>query len=139
MQVRPINLSVYGTWGALLLVCGLFSGVKVSDTIALWNSRRASADAHQQDITAIERATERTQAEIEAKGQIDQAYIDSRVDQFSSVRITNYICDPSRPPQGVDWSAYADEGRQDVTDRTGRIIGYTEGGAFAFIPDNCNP
>lgn len=138
MHIQPINLKIYAAWGLALLASGGYATALVGDSISRHNALRAQDQIHQAQLNAIERRSAETRAEIEAKAAKDQAYIDNNIAQFSSVRITNYICDPTEPPQGVDWSAWADEGRRDVTDRTGRIIGYTEGGAFAFIPENCN-
>ena len=138
MHIQPINLKFYGAWGLALLFSGGYATALVGDSISRHNALRAQEQVHQAQLNAIERSSAETRAQIEAKAAKDQAYIDNNVAQFSSIRITNYTCTPTEPPQGVDWSAYADEGRQDVTDRNGRVIGYTERGAFAFIPENCN-
>ncbi|MEM7064622.1 MAG: hypothetical protein AAF572_15850 [Cyanobacteria bacterium P01_B01_bin.77] len=126
MYIKPLEYRVHMALLGCISLAGLFSTVKVNNTISAWNAQRKSSVAHQAQIKAIEN-----------RADIAQAAIDNKVDQYDSVNLGWYTCEPKNEPVFVT-TAFVDDKFLDVSDANDRIIGYLEYGAFTFQPQNCN-
>ena len=125
MHIQPLEYRVHMALLFCISLAGLFSTVKVNNTISAWNDQRESSAAHQAQIKAIEN-----------RADIAQAAIDNKVDQYDSVNLGWYTCDPEDEPVFIT-TAFVDDKYLEVSDANDRIIGYLEYGAFTFQPNNC--
>lgn len=126
MEVKHIDYRVHSGWLCLLLICGLFSGVKLNATVSRWNAQRGSQQQHREEIAAIER-----------KADLAQAAIDNKVNVYDSVVLTDYSCDPEQAP-AFEVAPFVKDQPVKVADQNQRIIGYVDpAGAFVFLPNNC--
>ena len=125
MHIKPLEYRVHMALLACISLAGLFSTVKVNNTISAWNAQRESTIAYQAEIKAIEK-----------RADIAQAAIDNKVDQYSSVSLGWYTCDPDNEPVFVT-TPFVDDARLDVSDANDRIIGTLRHGHFTFDPENC--
>lgn len=126
IPVKPLEYRIHIALLGILGVAGLFSTLKVNTTITAWNAQRADSTAHQAQIKAIEK-----------RADIAQAAIDNKVDQYDSVGLGWYVCDPDDEPVFIT-TPYLDDTYLDVSDANDRIIGHLEYGRFTFQPENCN-
>ena len=126
IPVKPLEYRIHIALLGLVGLAGLFSTVKVNNTISAWNSHRESTAAHQAQITAIEN-----------RADIAQAAIDNKVNQYDSVSLGWYTCDPEDEPVFIT-TPYVDDKYLEVSDANDRIIGYLKYGVFTFQPENCN-
>ena len=126
MHINPLEYRVHMALLACISIAGLFSTVKLNNTISAWNDQRDATAAHQAQIKAIEN-----------RADIAQAAIDNNVDQYSSVNLGWYTCDPDNEPVFIT-TAFVDDNYLEVSDANDRIIGYLEYGTFTFQPENCH-
>ena len=125
MHIKPLEYRVHMALLASIGLAGLFSTVRLNNTITARNDQREHQAAHQAQIKAIE-----------DRADIAQAAIDNNVQQYDSVTISWYVCDPDNPPV-FDTAPYIDDGRLEVSDRNDRNIGTLRRGKFTFDPENC--
>ncbi len=125
MQIKPLEYRVHMALLGVVSIAGLFSTARLNHTISDWNASRISAQNHQAQIRAIENRAE-----------IAQAAIDNKVNQYDSVTVGWYICDPDNPPV-FDTTPYVDDPRLEVADRNDRNIGTMRYGNFLFDPEYC--
>ena len=125
MHINPLEYRVHMALLACISLAGLFSTVQVNNTITAWNDQRDANATHKAQITAIEN-----------RADIAQAAIDNKVDQYSSVNLGWYTCDPTDEPVFIT-TAFIDDNYLEVSDANDRIIGYLEYGIFTFQPNNC--
>lgn len=126
MHINPLEYRVHMALLACISIAGLFSTVRLNNTITAWNDQRDANAAHQAQIRAIEE-----------RADIAQAAIDNNVNQYDSVSLSWYVCDPNdRPSFGT--GPYLDDEHLNVSDANDRIIGYIQYGTFTFLPQNCN-
>lgn len=126
IPVRPLEYRVHIVLLGALGLAGLFSTLKVNNTINAWNVQRAKDAVHQAQIKAIE-----------DRAGIAQAAIDNKVNQYDSVSLGWYICDPDDEPVFIT-TPYVDDEYLEVSDANDRIIGHLKYGAFTFQPQNCH-
>ncbi|MEM7066780.1 MAG: hypothetical protein AAF572_26890 [Cyanobacteria bacterium P01_B01_bin.77] len=126
IPVKPLEYRVHIALLGVISLAGLFSTVKVNNTISAWNAQRAVNTAHQAQIKAIEN-----------RADIAQAAIDNKVNQYDSVSLGWYICDPADEPVFIT-TPYVDDPYLEVSDANDRIIGHLKYGAFTFQPQNCH-
>lgn len=125
MHIKPLEYRVHMMLLACIGLAGLFSTIRLNNTITAWNDQRDGTQAHRAQIQAIEKRAE-----------IAQAAIDNNVDQYSSVSLGWYTCDPENEPVFVT-DPFVDDARLDVSDANDRIIGTLRHGIFTFAPENC--
>lgn len=127
LVVKPLDFRIHSALLIPLAFCGLFSVVKVNNTINAWNMARAEDGAHSRQV-----------AEVERQADLTQSKIDNRVNVFDSVTLTDYTCDPDNPPQ-FEVGPFIDPDQPvNVADMNQRVIGYIEpSGTFVFLPNNC--
>lgn len=127
LQVKPLDFRIHSALLLPLAFCGLFSVVKVNNTINSWNMARAEDRAHSQQV-----------AEVERQADLAQSKIENRVNVFDSVTLTDYTCEPDNPPQ-FEVGPFVDPDRPvNVADMNQRVIGYIEpSGTFVFLSNNC--
>ena len=126
IPVKPLEYRVHIALLGVISLAGLFSTVKVNNTINAWNAQREINTAHQAEINAIEK-----------RADIAQTAIDNNVNRYDSVIIADYICDPDKAPVFIT-TPYVDDEYLIVADKHDRILGYLEYGRFTFQPQNCN-
>ncbi|MEA5464616.1 hypothetical protein [Leptothoe sp. PORK10 BA2] len=125
MHIKPLEYRVHMALLACISLGGLFSTVKINATITAWTAQRDSTQAHQAQITAIEN-----------RADIAQAAIDNKVDQYGSVSLGWYTCDPGNEPL-FDSTPFVDDPLLEVSDSHDRVIGTLAFGVFYFSPENC--
>ena len=125
MHIKPLEYRVHMALLACISLAGLFSTVKVNNTISAWNTQRDANAVHKAQINAIEK-----------RADVAQAAIDNNVQQYDSVTIGWYTCNPANPPV-FDTAPYVDDPRLEVSDRNDRNIGTLRHGYFTFDPENC--
>ena len=125
MHIKPLEYRVHIALLACISLAGLFSTIKVNNTITDWNDQRDANAVHQAQIK-----------DIENRADIAQAAIDNKVDRYNSVNLGWYTCDPTDEPVFVT-TAFVDDKYLEVSDANDRIIGYLEYGTFTFKPQNC--
>ena len=125
IPVKPLEYRLHMALLAVISLAGVFSTLKVNNTIIAWNAQRESNRAHQAQINAIEK-----------RADIAQAAIDNKVDQYDSVNLGWYTCNPDDEPVFVT-TAFVDDKYLEVSDANDRIIGHLEYGQFTFQPTNC--
>lgn len=76
MHIKPLEYRVHMALLACISLAGLFSTVKVNNTISAWNNQRDANAVHQAQIKAIEN-----------RADIAQAAIDNKVNQYDSVSL----------------------------------------------------
>lgn len=126
IPVKPLEYRLHMALLAVISLAGVFSTLKVNNTIIAWNTQRESDRAHQAQINTIEK-----------RADIAQAAIDNKVDQYDSVNLGWYTCDPDDEPVFVT-TAFVDDKYLEVSDANDRIIGHLKYGQFTFLPANCN-
>ena len=125
MQIKPLEYRIHMALLGVVSIAGLFSTTRLNQTISAWDDSRDSNQSHQAQIRAIEERAE-----------IAQAAIDNKVNQYDSVAISWYTCDPDNPPV-FDTAPYVDDPRLEVADRNDRNIGTMRYGNFLFDPEYC--
>ena len=65
MHINPLEYRVHMALLACISVAGLFSTVKVNNTITAWNDQRDANATHKAQITAIEKRADIAQAAIQ--------------------------------------------------------------------------
>ncbi|MFG6097376.1 hypothetical protein SPB21_19075 [Leptothoe sp. ISB3NOV94-8A] len=126
MHIKPLEYRIHMALLFCISLAGLFSTLKVNNTIIAWNAQRENNRAHQAEINAIEQ-----------RADIAQTAIDNNVNRYDSVVIADYICDPDNAPVFIT-TPYVDDEYLVVADQNDRILGYLEYGRFTFQPQNCN-
>ncbi|MEM9008137.1 MAG: hypothetical protein AAGE59_32095 [Cyanobacteria bacterium P01_F01_bin.86] len=125
MHIKPLEYRVHMALLACISIAGLFSTVRVNNTITAWNDQRDSNAIHR---TKLDR--------IEKRAEVVQAVIDNNVNQYDSVTLSDYICDPDNRPN-FNITPYQDIEHLTVADQNNRIIGNLQYGLFYFKPENC--
>ena len=111
MHIKPLEYRVHIALLACISLAGLFSTIKVNNTITDWNDQRDANAVHQAQIK-----------DIENRADIAQAAIDNKVDRYNSVNLGWYTCDPTDEPVFVT-TAFVDDKYLEVSDANARIIG----------------
>ena len=136
-----LNLKLWGLLIGLAVFAVLSGALTAIETVGRVRDGRAQSLSQSRALSELERAAALNRAQLEAKADGQQAAIDNNVNLYSSVTLTDYICDPATPPR-VDSAIFAkpDE-RVMVADSNQRTIGYIEetfyGGGFIFQPERC--
>ena len=128
---------------ASVIGLGLFGiaagGGTALNTLERVENARRNAIGESNAVAHEQRQARLKDAEIESRADIQQSYIDNKVNLFDSLHLPDYTCDPSNPPV-YEWPLYAQPDQKvNVSDRNQRVIGeITPTGNFYFFRENCN-